>query len=712
MAGGGSQSTTDSKSPWGPAQPYLTDALAGLQSAFSKPPSYYPGNLTVGPTQAENSAWQKTNDYNSSVFGGAPALNFGQAVGAYNGMLGGGPQAGYASSLAPGAISGLNDLSNSGPYNLGQVGTAGSLDATSAINKALTGTPDYAGLQGSIDAANAPILRDFNQNIIPGLNSRATFLNNGTGGIKSLGNVMPDIAQRMNENALTATEGERQRALAAQQSAAGLVTNAGLQQNQLGLSAQQADASNKLNLGSLLGQYSNSASNNTGNALAQFGNMLSLGATPANTAQAYAAYDRSLKENALTADQTKFNYMRDQPMTQAAQLAQLLGSLGQQGGTSTANSNYSTGGGASDWISGALGLASLFGGGGGGSTGGLINGIKGLFGGGAAPALQAAGASAAGDAGAGTLGSLGNFGGAGLGGGSLGTGAGSAAGSGSSLGGFTGIGGSAGAGTGVGAGAGAGAVGAGAGALQAAGASAVGDAGAGTLAGLGNFGGAGLGGTGSLGSGILSTGGADAAGAGAAGSGAGAGASSGAFAPGGFGTAAGSALGIGTIAAAGANMVGAMTGRGDAASWNGPLPAGVTKTTTAGGQGAVQAGNMVFGLGSMGKQGGSMNWFTKGADGKQKWVGADANQVITQYATTGNIAPPGQGQKNAKGFNAEPGTREAMNASDYTQAKMKGYYDKLGGQVGLGTNFNGWLQQLRSVGQGLRFYDGGQGNIF
>lgn len=230
------------------------------------------------------------------------------------------------------------------------------------------------------------------------------------------------------------------------------------------------------------------------------------------------------------------------------------------------------------------------------------------------------------------------------------------------------------------------------------------------LGSIGTLGGAG-GGAAASGAGAVTAGSGSAVGAGGGTAAAGAGAS-GTGASAGLGSSIGAAAGIGVIAAAFANMIGSMTGRGDAASWAGPLPAGVTKTTTAGGQGAVQVGNMVFGLGSDSKKGGSINWFTKGADGKQKWVGADANNVMMQYAATGNVAPPGQGQKNAKGFNPEPGTREAMNAGEYTQAKMKGYYDKLGGQSGLGTSFDGWLQQLRSVGQGLRFYEGGQGNIF
>lgn len=180
----------------------------------------------------------------------------------------------------------------------------------------------------------------------------------------------------------------------------------------------------------------------------------------------------------------------------------------------------------------------------------------------------------------------------------------------------------------------------------------------------------------------------------------------------GLGTTLGSAAGYAVIAAAAANMIGAMTGRGDAAGFNGPLPDGVTRTKTDGGQGAVSVGNMKFGLGSMGKEGGSMNWFVKGPDGKDKWIGADATNILTRYATTGSLANAGQGQKNQKGFNAEPGTLQDMNPSLYTNQKMLGYYNSLGGQKAFGASFQDWLGQLRKVGQGLSFYAGGEGNIF
>ncbi len=375
MSGGGGSTTQTVKTnndPWAGAQPAIYQALQGLMSANQAPPSYYGGPLTVGPTSAENAAWDKTNQYNAGYFG--QGGQYGQAVGANNSLLNGGAAGGAANSISGGALSGINDLSNMGQYQLGQLGTAGSLDATGAIRSALSGQPDYTGLQGAIDAANNPIMRDFNNNVIPGLNSKATFLNNSTGGIKSLGTIVPDLGQRLSENALALTSGERNRALAAQQAAAGLVTQGGLQQDSQGLQAQSQFASNKLNLGQLLGSYMGQASGNQQAGIGNAPGLYNLGAQPANAAQQYASWDRNLQQQALSADQAKFNYLRDQPMNQARQFSEAVRPYGQTGGSST--STQTTGGGSSTFGN-LLSLA-------GGVVGGIYGGPAGAAAGGAA----------------------------------------------------------------------------------------------------------------------------------------------------------------------------------------------------------------------------------------------------------------------------------------------------------------------------------------
>lgn len=362
MSGGGSSQTQTAKTtqdPWAPAQPYLMQALQGLSSAYGKAPSYYGGPLTIGPTAAEGSAWDKLKGFNDQFFGAGGG--YGQATGANQQLLGGGPQAGYAAGMAPGTLAGLNQLSNTGPYQQHQLGTAGGLDATSAIQGMLSGTPDYSGLQGSIDAANNPLMRQFNNDILPGLNSKATFLNNSTGGIKSLGTVIPDLGQRMSENALGLTTGERNRALAAQQYASGLVTQGGLQQDAQGASNLSDWGQQRLGLGGLLGSYAGQASNNQQAGIGNMSGLYNLGQMNGNTDMAYANWDRGLKEGANNAEIAKFNYLRDAPMQQAGDFANLVRGFGGLGGTtdSTQTSRVNNHLGLGDAISGGLGLGSM-----------------------------------------------------------------------------------------------------------------------------------------------------------------------------------------------------------------------------------------------------------------------------------------------------------------------------------------------------------------
>lgn len=170
----GVSSNTSTRNPWATAAPTLAAALQGLTGANA---AAMPGIL-----DAANSGV----NYASSAYGGGPGFALGDVGASVQQILSGG--------------------------GLGTTAGAGG-DATAALTRMLSGTPDYAGVEASINAANAPILRQLNEDIIPGLNSRATFLNNPTGGIKTLNRVMPAVADRMSENAAQITEAERQRAL-------------------------------------------------------------------------------------------------------------------------------------------------------------------------------------------------------------------------------------------------------------------------------------------------------------------------------------------------------------------------------------------------------------------------------------------------------------------------------------------------------------------
>jgi hypothetical protein len=380
MSGGGGSQTQTSKTqsdPWAAAQPYLTDALSRLSSAYGKAPSYYGGPLTIGATDAEKSAWDTLKGFNSQYFG--KGGQYDQATGANDTLLSGGPAAGYAAGMAPGTLKGLNDLSTVGPYQLHQLGTAGNLDATGAINAALSGTPDYSGLADATTAANAPLLRQFNNEILPGLNSKATFLNNSTGGIKSLGTIVPDLAQRMSENALGLTNQERLRALASRDAAAGLVTQGGLQQDSQGQNALDSWGQQRLGLGSLLGQYSGQASSNMNAGIGNSSGLYNLGQMPGNTDLAYANWDRGLKTDANNAEWQKFNYLRDAPMDWASKFAASVLPFAGVGGTTSGTQTTSQKNhlGLGDAILGGAGLGSIALGSGAGSGGGKGGGSSG-----------------------------------------------------------------------------------------------------------------------------------------------------------------------------------------------------------------------------------------------------------------------------------------------------------------------------------------------
>lgn len=438
MSGGGGQQTVNSTTqPYREAIPYLNDALSRVSRAGSNTPSYYPGPLTIGPTTAENRAWQQQSLADANTYGkNGPQLDFTGVAGGLNSQLQGG---GYG-NLAGATLNAGNQVSSAfqsaqspliGRYGFDtsinpsgaapQYGVAGSLDARSALQQQLSGQPDYAGVQGSIDAANAPILRDFQNNLLPSLNSRATFLNNSTGGYKTLATALPDLGQRLSQNALQVTEGERQRALAAQASAAQQISQGGLAGYGLGLQQQQAQVganqalagqnlstdvagagaqsqylNNLLGYGGLAGNYAGGLNDATGRALAFAPSIYQLGNTPNQNLFNYAGYNRGLQEQALSAQQNKFNYLRDYPQQQASWYANQIAGLSGLGGSSTQTTTQPNG----SPLAGALGggLAGYY-------LGGALGGAGAAAGAGAGAASGAASGSWAGPVGAG-LGAL------------------------------------------------------------------------------------------------------------------------------------------------------------------------------------------------------------------------------------------------------------------------------------------------------------------
>jgi hypothetical protein len=448
--GGGTVQQTVTSTPWKGAQPYINDVMRQGQTLAGQQNTYYPGQGYVGATDAENQAWQSQTNYNNSVFGNQPTAQYGDVVNGLNSSLQGKNNLGQISgATAPAATQTLNSAFS--PYDIGgrydaiqgpqgqittpqaqqgqigsyqintnlnpnqyqpQYGKAGNLDATSAYQQMLSGQPDYQGVQGQLDAANADTMRQFNNTVIPQLNQKATFTNNMTGGIKGLNSAIPELQDRMNENAQQVYGAERTRALTAQQQAAndvaqggmqsyglGLQTaqgNAGLSQAQanLNLSADQARAQTGLNDNSQLLQaqsaqyginndqsqfglnkenareaalggyrsdalgYGNLAGNlaaqqagDQSRAVAMSPSVYDLGRTPSTDQLSYANYDRAIKEDALNSDMNAYNYNRDQPYNQLSWYGNLIN------GTASPYASQSTTGPAGSRTAGALGGA-------------------------------------------------------------------------------------------------------------------------------------------------------------------------------------------------------------------------------------------------------------------------------------------------------------------------------------------------------------------
>ena len=243
MSGGGGTTTSSTSQPWAGSVPYLTNLLGMATQNSQNPAAYYPGQTYVSPTQGQLGAWDTQLNYNDQVFGGANAPQFNQATG--------------------------------------------------ALSQQLSGTPNYANLQGAESAANQPLLDQLNNQIIPGLNSQATFLNNPTGGIKTLNNVLPQVEQRMSQNNEALTWGANQQAQQAQ--------NQGLQ---------------------------------------NFGNIYSLGQQPGTTQSNFANFGANAQQQALQDQMNRFNYYQGLPQQTAQQYGSIVtpaAGLGQAGTSTTSN---------------------------------------------------------------------------------------------------------------------------------------------------------------------------------------------------------------------------------------------------------------------------------------------------------------------------------------------------------------------------------------
>lgn len=367
--GGGDKQSVQTQDPPKYLQPFLTDIAQTAFRNSQTPAAFYPGPTFLGPTQGQLDSFGQQFDYQNSVFGGQQAPKFGEATQALSGNLTGGTGLGqFAGGISPLASQSLQQGFGSGPsqfdpskFNPGvnydpnsftsSLSSAGPTSA--AFSRALSGQPDYAGLQGSIDAANAPILRQFNEEFLPQLSQRAAFLGNPTGGIKALNKVLPQLGQQLGENALRATENERQRALGEQTQTAQFLTGAGLQgagQNaglglqSFGLGLQGAGQNagiqsdfrgQALGLGQLGGQLQGQVAGNQLQAAGQFGQLAQAGMSPGMLSAQFADFGRQFQDQALQDQIARFNYYQNLPNQTLGQFAGLINPQAGFGGVQT-----------------------------------------------------------------------------------------------------------------------------------------------------------------------------------------------------------------------------------------------------------------------------------------------------------------------------------------------------------------------------------------
>lgn len=353
----GSTASTSTRNPWADARGSLLSALGGLEGA----------NAAALP--GLQAARQSGLDYATAAFGGLPGFTSGDIGQTIASIMGGGGVGAAA-------------------------GSGGS--AASALERMLSGTPDYSGLQGAIDAANAPILRQLNEDIIPGLNSRATFLNNSTGGIKTLNRVLPEVGARMGENAAALTNAERLRALNDQQTGLGLYGNLLSQGTGAALSAAGM-APNILQMGLLPSQLQEgvaglplSLAQNFASSVLPFA---SVGGSDSTAGTTTGTSTQNATQQQQQASQTQnFQASLQQAIQQMLQESE-SSSTGTESSTMTGTSKTKSGG-LGNVLGGLLSLASLIPTGGlsalGGLGGGLLGGAgAGMLGGSIIPGTRA-----------------------------------------------------------------------------------------------------------------------------------------------------------------------------------------------------------------------------------------------------------------------------------------------------------------------------------
>lgn len=290
--GGGSGSKT-SNEPWSAAQPYLRDVMSQAQQQYQQ-------GGQLNPQQ--QAGWSSQLDY---AQGALQSPLYGQTVNAVSGALQGGPYSQFVNPSSGAAGSALSSQLGGGYYG-GLVGGDTGTQAQSALQAQLSGTPNYSAVQGAVDAANQQANEYLTNQVIPGLNQRASFLQNPTGSIKGLNQAVTDVGKAQSQYAQQAYLNEYNRAQAAQQSALG-------QYSGLLGGAQQAQQTG-------LGQYLSGLGGVAGSqaqGVSQYPTIYGLGAQPG---QLQTQYGNTLAD---TSQQNLANY------------ANIIQGFGGLGGTSS-----------------------------------------------------------------------------------------------------------------------------------------------------------------------------------------------------------------------------------------------------------------------------------------------------------------------------------------------------------------------------------------
>lgn len=269
-SGSGDQTTVQKADPWSGVQPYLSDIFSQAQGLYQQ------GALADLPfpsqTVAPLTPAQEAGIQGLAEFGQTPL--FRQTIGGLGQVFSQGtaqqPVA-TAGAYAP-MGQGSDIMLGYDPSRFGQ-GIAGASpelqqQTEQTMSSLMQGTPDYSNIQALTQAATRPMVRQFQEQVLPSIGHAAVAAGQVGGSRQGVaqGIAARGLTERIGDVSTQLAENERLRALQAQQAAMGLGAQQGVMGQQLGqqalsdaarlgLSAEQMRAQAGQGLGQLaLGQ--------------------------------------------------------------------------------------------------------------------------------------------------------------------------------------------------------------------------------------------------------------------------------------------------------------------------------------------------------------------------------------------------------------------------------------------------------------------------